>query len=106
MKTRGEIIREARDRLGFSQEQVAAAAKLTQQAYSNIENDRTDQPRRSSLKAIAKKLEIAEDQLFTLHPAPSRQAQDVAMAYDYLPPIYQARILHTIVEAQSAQRVS
>lgn len=101
MKTRGEIIREARDRLGFSQEQVAAAAKLTQQAYSNIENDRTDQPRRSSLKAIAKKLELAEDQLFTLHPAPSRQAQDIALAYDTLPPAYQIRMMHIVVEAQA-----
>ena len=105
MKTRGEMIREARDRLGFSQEQVAASAKLTQQAYSNIENDRTDQPRRSSLKAIAKKLELAEDQLFTLHPAPSRQAQDVAMVFDILPPAYQIRILHTIIEAQAHHRV-
>lgn len=100
MKTRGQLIKEARLNKGLSQEQVADAAKLTQQAYSNIENDKTDQPRRSALKAIAKILEIQEDALFTLRMMPSKQAMDVAREYDCLPSNYQARILHTILEAK------
>lgn len=100
MATRGELIREARQRLGLSQQQVADAVKLTQQAYSNIENDRTDQPRRSALKAIARCLGLDEEQLFTLQPAPSRVAMTVARAFDTLPPTYQARILHTIIEGK------
>lgn len=102
MKTRGQIIKEARQIKGLSQDAVASAARLTQQAYSNIENDRTDQPRRSAIKAIAKLLDLEEDQLFTLRIAPSRTAMDVAREYDDLPPTYQARILHTILEAKAS----
>ncbi len=100
MTTRGKLIRDARQRMGLSQQQVADAAKLTQQAYSNIENDRTDQPRRSALKAIARCLGLDEEQLFTLQPAPSREAMTVACAFDTLPANYQARILHTIIEGK------
>jgi len=105
METRGQLIRAARERLGLSQETVAKAAKITQQAYSNIEHDATDQPRRSALKAIAKLLALPEDQLVLNKPDDrwmSKEAQMVAREYDAIPPVFQTKILMTLLEAKSA----
>ena len=105
METRGQLIRAARERLGLSQETVAKAAKITQQAYSNIECDATDQPRRSALKAIARLLELPEDQLVLNQPGTlmmSKEAQMVAREYDAIPPTFQSKILLTLLEAKNA----
>lgn len=105
MSTRGAIIRQARAALGLSQETVAEAAKITQQAYSDIENDRTAQPRRSALRAIARMLELPEDALILNKPGAhwaSKEAQMIAEEYDHIPPAYQAKILMTLLEAKKA----
>jgi transcriptional regulator with XRE-family HTH domain len=104
METRGQLIRAARERMGLSQETVAKAAKITQQAYSNIEHDATEQPRRSALKAIAKVLALPEDQLVLNKPGDrlmSKEAEMVAREYDGIPPAFQTKILLTLLEAKS-----
>ena len=104
MNTRGQVIRNARLALGLSQEAVAEVAKITQQAYSDIENDKTGQPRRSALRAIARMLELPEDALILNKPgAPcgaSKEARMIAEEYDHLPAAWQAKILITLLEAK------
>jgi transcriptional regulator with XRE-family HTH domain len=107
MNTRGAMIRQARTAMALSQEAVAKAAKITQQAYSDIENDKTAQPRRSALRAIAKTLDIPEDALILNRPdvaSISKEARMIAEEYDHMPPAYQAKILMTILEAKKVLR--
>ncbi|MCU0807929.1 MAG: helix-turn-helix domain-containing protein [Candidatus Contendobacter sp.] len=107
METRGTIIRRAREALKLSQDAVAETAKISQQAYSDIENDRTLQPRRSALKAIAKMLQLPEDALILNKPGHrwmSKEAQMIAEEYDTIPPAYQAKILLALLEAKKALR--
>jgi transcriptional regulator with XRE-family HTH domain len=61
--TRGELIRTERIRRGYTQEEVAAAARIKQQSYSDIEADKTASPRRTILKAISKMLDIPFESL-------------------------------------------
>lgn len=104
MKTRGELIRQARLMLGLTQEALAEAAHISQQAYSDIEADKTAQPRRSALRAIAHKLELPEEVLILNRPGPvlSKEALRVAEEYETLPPAIQAKILMTLIEAKRA----
>lgn len=104
MQTRGERIRQARVMLGLTQEAVAEAAHISQQAYSDIEADKTAQPRRSALRIIAKMLELPEDALILNRPghALTKEALRVAEEYDALPPAIQAKILMTLIEARRA----
>ena len=107
METRGTIIRQAREALKLSQEAVAETAKISQQAYSDIENDRTLQPRRSALKAIAKILQLPEDALILNNPSArimSKEARMIAEEYDAIPPAYQAKILLALLEAKKELR--
>lgn len=99
--TRGKMIREKRIRLGLSQEEVANAAKISQQSYSDIEGDRTASPRRAILKAIGKMLEIPFESLLLgddwREPIPE-SARVVAREYPSLRPENQNRILSIILE--------
>lgn len=99
--TRGKMIREKRIRLGLSQEEVAGAARIYQQSYSDIEGDRTTSPRRAILKAISKMLDIPFESLLLgddwREPIPE-SARVVAREYPSLRPENQNRILSIILE--------
>lgn len=102
--TRGELIKSARNRLGFSQEQVAEFVKLSQQSYSDIELDRIARPRDTTLRAISKMLEIPFETLL-LGPgwkeSVSQEARVVGQIYDEVPPDVQRRIMLMLLQAKA-----
>ena len=106
--TRGELIKSARSRLGFSQEQVADFVKLSQQSYSDIELDRIARPRETTLRAIGKMLDIPFETLL-LGPGwkdeVSQEARVVGQIYDEVPPDVQRRIMLMLLQAKAGSPV-
>ncbi len=102
--TRGEMIRAARESRGLSQATVAAAAKIAQQSYSDIEADITKSPRRVILERISKMLDIPFESLLLgddwREPIPE-EARVIAREYATCPDDIKNKILMLIVEAKT-----
>lgn len=81
--SRGTTVREKRKEAGLTQEQVAKSIKVTQQTYSDFENDRIVNLRRSAVDALAKLLDIpVETLLIGERDTISKEARAIAMSYD------------------------
>lgn len=65
----GDHIRAERERVGFSQEELARLAELSVKTVSQVENGHQKSPRFRTLRQIALALSIDVDQLLKLLPA-------------------------------------
>jgi transcriptional regulator with XRE-family HTH domain len=59
----GDRLRALRDAAGLTQQQLATAAKLSISVVAQIEQGKTDDPRLSTLRALAKVLGVSLDEL-------------------------------------------
>lgn len=104
MKTRGELLKSRREALGFTQQDVATRLHITQQSYHAIETDVVVNPRRTTLKGLAKMLDIPYETLL-LGPGwqdeVSEQGRVVGQMYDKLPREEQQQILFMLLQAKA-----
>ena len=101
--TRGQLIFAERKRRGLSQQDMAAAAKISQQSYSDIEKDIIKSPRRPILKAIGKMLDIPFESLllgddWRNEPPMLEKHRVMARELPYLSPEAESKVLVVILE--------
>ena len=101
--TRGELIRSERIRRGFVQADMAKAAGISQQTYSDIESDRITSPRRPIMKAISKMLDIPFESLllgddWRSEPPMSEADRVIAREIPHLSPEARDKIMVVMLE--------
>lgn len=101
--TRGALIAAKRKALQLTQQQVADAAKITQQSYAAIELDQIQQPKRTILKAISKMLDIPLETLIINDSTVTNLTEgavQVAREYDRLTKSGKLIVMQAILQAR------
>lgn len=78
----GDRIREARERYGMSQTELARRIKVSKQTIWEIESNRTPDPGVLKIRAIAKTLQVSMDVLVGLAKDACSESEPTSLAVD------------------------